>query len=138
MYEEQVLILSRRGAVLERGGQRADHPQMASREPLFAAAQHSAPPPHRLGDRAGALRHRQQLPLVMNVYNSPDFVFNVAYEFTDRFADRRHSFSNEARRAQDKALPYQSTVQVTLSDTVVEHIHREDFLATSNRTAQQR
>ena len=37
------------------------------------------------------------LPLIMNVYNSPDFVFNVPYEFTDRFAGEKDFFSSELK-----------------------------------------
>src|SRR6266511_1137878 len=37
------------------------------------------------------------LPLIMNVYNSPDFVFNVPYEFTDRFAGQKDFFSSDMK-----------------------------------------
>ena len=33
----------------------------------------------------------------MNVYNSPDFVFSVPYEFTDRFAGQKDFFSSDMK-----------------------------------------
>ena len=50
------------------------------------------------GDRARFVSpRRNNLPLIMNVYNSPDFVFNVPYEFTDRFAGQKDFFSSELK-----------------------------------------
>jgi uncharacterized RmlC-like cupin family protein len=37
------------------------------------------------------------LPLVMNVFTSPDFVFNVPYEFADRFSGEKDFFSSELK-----------------------------------------
>ena len=47
--------------------------------------------------RTGSFRHGQQFALVMNVYSSADFVFNVPYEFTDRFAGQKDFFSSELK-----------------------------------------
>ena len=38
----------------------------------------------------------------MNVYDLPDFVFNVPYKFTDRFAWQKDFFSSELKREKRK------------------------------------
>ena len=44
----------------------------------------------------------------MNVYSSADFVFNVPYEFTDRFAGQKDFFSSELKpgEMEDRAVNF--------------------------------
>jgi quercetin dioxygenase-like cupin family protein len=99
MYEEQVLILKGRGAT--------QFWSDSSKEPMtleWQAGSLFSPPlnvkhQHHNGSAAEPVRFAtaNNLPLVMNLYNSPDFVFNVAYEFTDRFAGQKDFFSSELK-----------------------------------------
>src|SRR5262245_65496453 len=97
MYEEQVLILSGRGA--------NQFWSDSTKDPItleWQAGSLFSPPlnvrhQHHNGSATEAVRFAtaNNLPLVMNLYNSPDFVFNVPYEFTDRFAGQKDFFSSE-------------------------------------------
>jgi hypothetical protein len=99
IYEEQVLMLSGRGATQFWSG--------SSKEPITLEWQPGSlfSPPlnvrhqHHNGSAADPVRiaTANNLPLVMNVYNSPDFVFNVTYEFSDRFAGQKDFFSSELK-----------------------------------------
>ena len=99
MYEEQVLILEGRGATqFWSEATRQDVTlewQTGSlfSPPLNVKHQHfngSAGEPVRLVAVNNA-------PLIYNIYKSPDFIFNVPYEFNDRFAGQRDFFSSEFR-----------------------------------------
>jgi quercetin dioxygenase-like cupin family protein len=99
MYEEQVLILSGRGATQfwsESGKDPITLEWQAGSlfsPPLNVKHQHhngSATEPVRIATA-------NNLPLVMNLYNSPEFVFNVPYEFKDRFAGQKDFFSSELK-----------------------------------------
>src|ERR687891_2748123 len=88
LYEEQVLILSGRGATQFWSDSTREpitlewQPGSLFSPPLNAKHQHfngSASEPVRFATA-------NNLPLVMNVYNSPNFVFNTPVEFSDRFA----------------------------------------------------
>ena len=104
MCEEQVLILSGRSAT--------QFWSVASKEPITHEWQSGSlfSPPlnvkhqHHNGSAAEPVRFAtaNNLPLVMNVYNSPDFVFNVPYEFTDRFAGQKDFFSSELKPGQEE------------------------------------
>jgi len=99
MYEEQVLILSGRGATQFWPEENKDpvtlewQPGSLFSPPLNVRHQHhngSASEPVRFATA-------NNLPLIMNVYNSSDFVFNVPYEFTERFAGQKDFFSSEMK-----------------------------------------
>ena len=99
MYEEQVLILSGRGAT--------QFWSEASKEPITLEWQPGSlfSPPlnvkhqHHNGSATEPVRlaTANNLPLIMNVYNSPDFVFNLACEFIDRFAGQKNFFSADMK-----------------------------------------
>jgi uncharacterized RmlC-like cupin family protein len=99
LYEEQVLILSGRGAT--------QFWSDSSREPITLEWQPGSlfSPPlnvnhqHFNGSASEPVRFAtaNNLPLVMNVYNSPNFVFNTPVEFSDRFAGQKDFFSSELR-----------------------------------------
>jgi uncharacterized RmlC-like cupin family protein len=104
IYEEQVVILSGRGAS-QFWSESANEPitlewQRGSlfSPPLNVKHQHfngSASEPVRIATA-------NNLPLIMNIYNSPDFVFNVPYEFTDRFAGQKNFFSSDFKAGEDE------------------------------------
>ena len=99
MYEEQVLILKGRGAT--------QFWSESSKEPItleWQAGSLFSPPlnvrhQHHNGSASEPVRFAtaNNLPLIMNVYNSSDFVFNVPYEFNDRFAGQKDFFSSEMK-----------------------------------------
>ena len=99
MYEEQVLILSGRGAT--------QFWSEAGKEPITLEWQSGSlfSPPlnvrhqHHNGSASEPVRFAtaNNLPLIMNVYKSPDFVFNVPYEFTERFAGQKDFFSSDIK-----------------------------------------
>src|SRR5918992_1526833 len=99
MYEEQVLILSGRGAT-QFWTDENNEPMTLEWQPgsLFSPplnVKHQ----HHNGSATESVRlaTANNLPLIMNVYNSPDFVFNVSYEFRDRFAGQKDFFSSEMK-----------------------------------------
>ena len=104
MYEEQVLILAGRGAT-QFWSEAAKEPITLEWQPgsLFSPPlnvkhQHhngSATEPVRLATA-------NNLPLVMNIYKSADFVFNVPYEFTDRFAGQKDFFNSEFKPGEEE------------------------------------
>jgi uncharacterized RmlC-like cupin family protein len=99
MFEEQVLILAGHGAT-QFWSSSSDEPITLEWQPgsLFSPPlnvrhQHfngSADEPVRF---AAA----NNLPLVMNLYNSSKFVFTSPYEFSDRFAGQKNFFSSELK-----------------------------------------
>src|SRR6266508_613445 len=99
LYDEQVLILSGRGAT--------QFWSEASKEPITLEWQPGSllSPPlnvkhqHHNGSATEPVRlaPANNLPLIMNVYNSPDFVFNLACEFIDRFAGQKNFFSADMK-----------------------------------------
>src|SRR5262249_7233401 len=110
MYDEQVLILSGRG-----------QPHFwsdSTKVPItlvWNAGTFFSPPlnvKHQLHNGSATepvlFATANNLPLVMNLYNSPDFVFNVAYEFSDRFAGQRDFFSSELKPGalEDRAVNF--------------------------------
>ncbi|MGH7832259.1 MAG: ethanolamine ammonia lyase-activating protein [Candidatus Binatia bacterium] len=99
MYEEQVLILQGSGATQfwsEATGETVTLEWQAGSlfsPPLNVKHLHfngSASEPARF---AAA----NNLPLIMNVYNSPEFVFNTPFEFRHRFAGQKDFFSSEMK-----------------------------------------
>jgi len=97
LFETQVLILEGRGATQfwSKGSDQTVtlewQPGSLFSPPLNARYQHfngSSVEPVRFVAVNNA-------PLVFNVYRSPDFVFNVPYEFTDRFAGQKDFFGSE-------------------------------------------
>jgi hypothetical protein len=104
MYEEQVLILAGRGAT--------QFWSDSTKDPItleWQAGSLFSPPlnvkhQHHNGSATDAVRFAtaNNLPLVMNVYNSPDFVFNVPYEFSDRFAGQKDFFSSELKPGEEE------------------------------------
>ena len=104
MYEEQVLILAGRGATQFWSDPGNDpitlewQPGSLFSPPLNVKHQHhngSATEPVRFATA-------NNLPLIMNVYKSPDFVFNVPYEFTDRFAGQKDFFSSDLKPGEEE------------------------------------
>ena len=99
MYEEQILILNGRGAT--------QFWSAGSKEPLtleWQAGSLFSPPlncrhQHFNGSSQEPVRFVavNNAPLIINIFNSPDFVFNVPYEFTDRFAGQKEFFSSELK-----------------------------------------
>jgi len=95
LYEEVVYVLSGYGSTTVETSDGRTHsfewgPGSAFGIPINTWHQHhngSASEPVRFATA-------NNLPLVMNVYNSPDFVFNVPYEFTDRFSGQKDFFSS--------------------------------------------
>jgi uncharacterized RmlC-like cupin family protein len=104
MYEEQVLILSGRGAT--------QFWSDTSQEPITLEWQPGSlfSPPlnvkhqHHNGSATGPVRFAtaNNLPLIMNVYKSADFVFNVPYEFKDRFAGQKDFFSSDLKPGEEE------------------------------------
>ena len=104
MYEEQVLILAGRGATqFWRDGQSDPitlewQPGSLFSPPLNVKHQHhngSATEPVRFATA-------NNLPLIMNLYKSADFVFNVPYEFNDRFAGQKDFFTSELKPGEEE------------------------------------
>jgi uncharacterized RmlC-like cupin family protein len=104
MYEEQVLILSGRGAT--------QFWSASSPEPITLEWQPGSlfSPPlnvkhqHHNGSAAEPVRFAtaNNLPLIMNIYKSADFVFNVPYEFKDRFAGQKDFFSADLKPGEEE------------------------------------
>jgi len=99
MYEEQVLILNGRGAT--------QFWSEGSKEPLtleWQAGSLFSPPlncrhQHFNGSSQDPVRivAVNNAPLIINIFNSPPFVFSVPYEFTDRFDGQKEFFSSELK-----------------------------------------
>ena len=104
MYEEQVLILSGRGAT--------QFWSDASSEPITLEWQPGSlfSPPlnvkhqHHNGSATEPVRFAtaNNLPLIMNIYKSADFVFNVFYEFKERFAGQKDFFNAELKPGEER------------------------------------
>lgn len=110
MYEEQILILEGRGATqfwCEKTRQSVTLEWQAGSlfsPPLNVKHQHfngSSVEPVRVAVINNA-------PLVFNLYHSADFVFNVPYEFTERFSGQKDFFSSELKQGEleDKAVNF--------------------------------
>lgn len=104
MYEEQVLILSGRGAT--------QFWSDASHDPITLEWQPGSlfSPPlnvrhrHHNGSATEAVRFAtaNNLPLIMNIYKSANFVFNVPYEFNDRFAGQKDFFNADLKPGEEE------------------------------------
>jgi uncharacterized RmlC-like cupin family protein len=104
MYEEQVLILSGRGATQFWGAAGGEpitlewQPGSLFSPPLNVRHQHhngSATEPVRFATA-------NNFPLIMNIYKSADFVFNAAHEFIDRFAGQKDFFNAELKAGEEE------------------------------------
>ncbi|MGH7875109.1 MAG: hypothetical protein ACREQO_23190 [Candidatus Binatia bacterium] len=104
MYEEQVLILAGHGATQfwsESGKEPITlewQPGSLFSPPLNVRHQHhngSATEPVRFATA-------NNLPLIMNIYKSADFVFNAAYEFNDRFAGQKDFFDSDLKPGEEE------------------------------------
>ena len=99
MYEEQVLILTGRGAT--------QFWSEGSKDPItleWQAGSLFSPPinckhQHFNGSSQEPVRFVavNNAPLIVNIFHSPDFVFNVPYEFKDRFSGQKDFFSSELK-----------------------------------------
>jgi quercetin dioxygenase-like cupin family protein len=110
LYEEQVLILEGRGATQfwsDGSGQAITLEWQAGSlfsPPLNARHQHfngSSSEPVRFVAVNNA-------PLIVNVYKSPEFIFDVPFDFADRFSGQRDFFSSEFKPSdlEDKAVNF--------------------------------
>src|ERR1051325_11380632 len=120
MYEEQVLILSGRGATQfwSDGSHEAITLEWQTGSlfspPLNFRHQHfngSATEPVRFATA-------NNLPLVMNIYNSAAFVFDAAFEFRDRFAGQKDFFSSEFKPGteEDRAVNFIQDLNAVILD----------------------
>ncbi|HXG50209.1 MAG TPA: ethanolamine ammonia lyase-activating protein [candidate division Zixibacteria bacterium] len=110
MYEEQVLVLSGRGAT--------EFWSPGSKEPItleWQAGSLFSPPlnvlhQHHNGSATEPARFAaaNNLPLIMNVYGSAEFVFGAPFDFTERFAGQRDFFSGEMKpgEQEDRAVNF--------------------------------
>ena len=104
MYEEQVLILTGHGAT-QFWSETGKEPIILEWQPgsLFSPplnVRHQ----HHNGSATEPVRFAaaSNLPLVMNLYKSADFVFNASFEFNDRFAGQRDFFSADLKPGEEE------------------------------------
>jgi quercetin dioxygenase-like cupin family protein len=110
LYEEQVLILEGRGATQfwsNGGGQAVTLEWQAGSlfsPPLNARHQHFN------GSSSDPVRFVavNNAPLIVNVYKSPEFIFDAPFDFTNRFSGQRDFFSSEFKPSdlEDKAVNF--------------------------------
>jgi hypothetical protein len=104
MYEEQILILTGRGATQFWSGAHREPSPWSGKPAAFFRRPLNVQHQHHNGSASEPVRFAtaNNLPLVMNLYKSADFVFNVPYEFSDRSAGQKDFFNSDLKPGEEE------------------------------------
>ncbi len=104
MYEEQMLILSGRGATQFWPDTNGDPVTLEWQTGSLFSPPLNFKHQHHNGSATEPVRFAtaNNLPLIMNVFRSADFVFNAPYEFTDRYGGQKDFFSADFKPGEEE------------------------------------
>lgn len=109
-YEEQILILEGRGATQFHSGASGQTVTLEWQAGSLFSPPLNSPHQHFNGSATEPVRFAavNNAPLIFNIYKSAQFLFDLPYEFSDRFAGQKDFFSSEFKPTEfeDKAVNF--------------------------------